>query len=385
MTGDLTTSTMRVPSLARCNREGLRARRELCWYRLLSVCAVLCLLGPTACSFTFSTRPIVKIGLVGPFEGWYRARGYDALWAVRVAVQEWNQVSGPRGYSVEVVALDDHMDPHLSQRRAAELVSDPAVVGVVGHFSASSVSAARELYSSARLPLVALSAVEATGDGVFVMAPTPLALAERALDFIEDSGTQSVGTRPPVLLSGYSGEAWHWTDPGEDTVVGVELVGEGWVETLSEIRPDWVICTIEDHFSGQIVSRARDAGIQASFMGGPNWATEGFRSIAAEAGGNFWFVTGVPRRGDLREAEAFFRAFRERSGHDPGPDAILAYDATVLLLAALDAPTAGEGVPTRGGVEESLSEISVPGLTGPVEFDSLGARSGASIWVYHVE
>jgi branched-chain amino acid transport system substrate-binding protein len=286
---------------------------------------------------------------------------------------------------VEVVALDDHLDPQLSQRRAEELAFDPAVVGVLGHFSASTVSAARGLYSSACLPLVTLSPVDATGDGVFVMAPSPQSLAATALDFVADSGPQSKGTGGAVLLSGYSDEAWHWADADEKALARVESGSKGWLTTLSEIQPDWVICTIEDHLTGQVVSRARDAGLEASFMGGPSWATEGFQRVATEAGGDYWFVTGIPRRGDMRGAKTFVRAFREQSGQDPGPDAIIAYDAAVVLLAALEAATAGQGVPTRGGVRESLSEISLPGLTGPVEFDSSGARSGASTWVYHVE
>jgi ABC-type branched-subunit amino acid transport system substrate-binding protein len=50
-------------------------------------------------------RPVVKIGLVAPFEGRERAVGYDAVYAARLAVRE---VSASQDeYDVELVALDD--------------------------------------------------------------------------------------------------------------------------------------------------------------------------------------------------------------------------------------------------------------------------------------
>jgi branched-chain amino acid transport system substrate-binding protein len=75
-----------------------------------------------------SLRPVVKIGLLAPFEGLYRRTGYAALEAMRMAVAE-------APYSaVEVLplALDDANDPLRAQRSAQKLVVDPAVVAVVG-------------------------------------------------------------------------------------------------------------------------------------------------------------------------------------------------------------------------------------------------------------
>jgi len=42
----------------------------------------------TACSA--STQPVVKIGLVAPFEGRYRPIGYEAIYAARLAIREIN-------------------------------------------------------------------------------------------------------------------------------------------------------------------------------------------------------------------------------------------------------------------------------------------------------
>jgi len=53
--------------------------------------------------------PTVKLGMVAPFEGLYRAVGYDALYAVKLAVREANAAGGVGGYRLEMVALDDRL------------------------------------------------------------------------------------------------------------------------------------------------------------------------------------------------------------------------------------------------------------------------------------
>jgi len=117
----------------------------------------LLLVGLSACA---SVRPVVKIGLVAPFEGRYRAIGYDAIYSARLAVREINEaggigaVDGAGGYRVALVALDDRGDPALARETAAALAVDPAVVAVVGHYLPDTTAAAAEVYAKVGLPLL---------------------------------------------------------------------------------------------------------------------------------------------------------------------------------------------------------------------------------------
>jgi len=58
-----------------------------------------------------STPPVVKIGLLAPFEERYRDDGYSALQAVRSALHERNAAGGVAGYQVALVALNDNGRP----------------------------------------------------------------------------------------------------------------------------------------------------------------------------------------------------------------------------------------------------------------------------------
>lgn len=98
-----------------------------------------------------SVDPVVKIGLVAPFEGRHRDVGYDAIYSARLAVREINQAGGINGYRVALVALDDGGQIDLARQAAASLGVDSAVVAVVGHYLPETTSAAQPVYAQSNL------------------------------------------------------------------------------------------------------------------------------------------------------------------------------------------------------------------------------------------
>ena len=119
----------------------------------ITVCGLLITLFLTSCA---SVQPVVKIGLVAPFEGAQRELGYDAIYAARLAVREINAAGGIGGYRVALVALDDGGDVQLAEETAASLTIDPGVMAVVGHGLAETTAVAQPTYADANLPLLPL-------------------------------------------------------------------------------------------------------------------------------------------------------------------------------------------------------------------------------------
>lgn len=105
----------------------------------------------TGCS---SVDPVVKIALVGPFEGKHRDIGYDVIYSARLAVREANESGGVGRYRVGLVALDDFGDAESAQMTAAAVAADPAVVAIVGHWLPETTSAAEKIYVSNDLPMI---------------------------------------------------------------------------------------------------------------------------------------------------------------------------------------------------------------------------------------
>ena len=107
-----------------------------------------------------SVAPVVKIGLVAPFEGRQRNVGYDVIYSARLAIREINEVGGIGGTRVALVALDDAGNPEYAEATANSLVIDPAVVAVVGHWLPETSDEARSIYAQHKMPFL-LGGVEA--------------------------------------------------------------------------------------------------------------------------------------------------------------------------------------------------------------------------------
>ncbi len=98
-----------------------------------------------------SVAPVVKIGLVAPFEGRHRTVGYDVLYSARLAVREINAAGGINGTRVALVALDDGGNPENAQATAESLLLDPNMVAVIGHWLPETTAAAAPLYTQGNL------------------------------------------------------------------------------------------------------------------------------------------------------------------------------------------------------------------------------------------
>ncbi|MFZ0546390.1 MAG: ABC transporter substrate-binding protein [Candidatus Promineifilaceae bacterium] len=120
--------------------------------RLLALFIILCVtVGLMACR---QAPLVVKIGLVGPFEGQYRAVGYDAIYSARLAVREVNEAGGIGRIRLALVALDDGSNPEMASQVANSLVLDPDVVAVVGDWLPETTTAAAPVYQEAGLPFL---------------------------------------------------------------------------------------------------------------------------------------------------------------------------------------------------------------------------------------
>lgn len=161
----------------------------------LSLFALLLVL--TSCA---SVQPVVKIGLVAPFEGAQRELGYDAIYAARLAVREINEAGGVGGYRVALVALDDGGDTELAVDTAVSLTIDPGVVAVIGHGLAETTAVAQPIYNEAGVPLLPLGNPPFTPQDPALL-PTEFQTAYNAVTpFAETAGPYAAATYDAMQL-----------------------------------------------------------------------------------------------------------------------------------------------------------------------------------------
>jgi len=107
-----------------------------------------------ACAFPGSTKPVIKIGMIAPFDGLLRHQGYQRLYGVKLALQEVNLSGGVAGYKIELVALNNFADADETILQSQELTLDSDVRGIIGQWDSALFDAAAPIYNAAQLAVV---------------------------------------------------------------------------------------------------------------------------------------------------------------------------------------------------------------------------------------
>jgi hypothetical protein len=257
-----------------------------------------------SCALPGDAAPVVKIGLIAPFEGLGRPLGYAVLPAVKAAIAETNASNSLHGYRVALVALNDDLDPATAARQAGALAQDRDILAVLGPFDSPAARQALPVLAAAAVPLLAAAPIETTTrppagascTGIFSLCPSPEKI-DAALRVV-------IGLSP-------------WTS---DAV-----------------------------FAADALTRGYAAGQPLHLVGGPDllrpWLPKR-AGIAAE---------GTEAFGCAITAEA--RERPESGGGDASLDhaAVLAGAGTRTLLAALAADIGAHGAPSRAGVAAALA------------------------------
>jgi ABC-type branched-subunit amino acid transport system substrate-binding protein len=320
----------------------------------------------TGCRFPGTVKPTIKIGLVAPFEGRYRYVGYDVIYAVRLALREANAAGGVAGYSVELVAYDDGGESAMAAEQAHKLSIDPAVVAAIGHFREETTVGTLGIYAKADIPLVAPAVFDpllTQGKGVFRLGPM-------------------AGTMETELYR-------------QEPLVVTSLQSTDGLRDVTASTADTVLFDADPVTAGEIAAALYDAGWEGTFLGGPELAAADYAAVAGGAAEGTVFVTPYPFPKDVPGSADFIAAYQAVShGVPPGPLALPAYEATWVLLEALERDIAAHGEPTREGMTSALAPTRREGLLGEITFDGdrnwsdaplywyqIGAEGTAQLWV----
>jgi branched-chain amino acid transport system substrate-binding protein len=362
---------------------------------------VLFILGWLICSCAGlgSTKPVVKIGLVAPFEGLYRQLGYEVLYAVKLAVRERNAAGGVSGHKVELVALDDGNDPAQAPLQARKMIVDPDVMGVIGHFSDEATLAAVDEYHRVGLALITQVAADAVTERGYpevfrLYARNELLGMEAARYVVKELGMRRLAILrgrddPSGRASGRSlAEAFLKTAEllGATVVLDTDAGEQAWLAALKAASPELIFFSGGAVEGAELITQVQEAGIEAIFMGGSGLDSPYVAQVGGEAVRGTLYITAAPRIEELVNSGDFVTGYQALAGRLPGPQAIMAYDATRVLLEALARAIECQGRPTRDGIVAELSTLQdYSGLIGAITFNDKGDLVAPKTYVYRIE
>jgi len=101
---------------------------------------------------------VTRVAVALPLTGDIAALGQGLNRACALALEEANAQGRFQGFKVEMVSFDDRSDPREAVSVANRIISDPSVVGVVGHFNSGCSIPASKVYASAHLAMISPAA-----------------------------------------------------------------------------------------------------------------------------------------------------------------------------------------------------------------------------------
>jgi ABC-type branched-subunit amino acid transport system substrate-binding protein len=125
---------------------------------------IVCCIFLFLCGCTVRPHDISRIALLEPFEGRYREVGYNALYAARLAMQDFADSS------IELLAIDDGSTVESAVNRARALAQDPLVKAAVVLGYAATADETQHAFGGLPVLVTGSWGAKPADDHVFVMA-----------------------------------------------------------------------------------------------------------------------------------------------------------------------------------------------------------------------
>lgn len=326
----------------------------------------------------------ILIGGFGPLSapGSYQG-GTEMRQAAEMAVDEVNEAGGVLGKEVELIFGDTEGLPERGTAVTERLITQNNVVGLVGEYHSGVALTEMEVAHKYGVPVVFAEpwSDDVTGSGydeIFRIAPSIDFYSSIATNYIAEAGWESVVFVVEDTDYGREqGETWR-AQLEEQGVTNVEVIfadpaTEDFTPILQRIAqdpPDMLGGVITGIGNSRMLSQSCDLGLA------PTPETAYYASIDAqypefwENVGNcgqyvFFTYVGLPRSLWNEKTEAFMANFEERYGTTPGAPALESYDATQILLQAIE--DAGSTEPAA--IVQALEGMEYTGALGNIWFE----------------
>lgn len=338
----------------------------------------------------------ILIGLAGPLTGPSARIGKDLENGAQLAIADANaQKPTLQGKPVtfKLLSEDDQSDPRTAVAVAQRLV-DEGVAGVVGHWNTGTSIPAARIYHDAGIAQVA---PVATGHGYTQQG---FDTSFRVMGHDDDGGNYAGDYAVKVLKAkriaviddrtafgqGLADEFIKSLAAQGQQPVAREYVDDKTVDfsavltTVRSKNADLIFFGGVDSQAAPLARRIKQLGMNTQLMGAGGFVSQTFLTLAQKEGeGVVALEPGLPLE-QMPGGKAFEQAYRERYKTHIELHAPFAYDATRVLIAAIE--QAGSADPAD--YLPKLRAIHYQGVTGTIAFDAQGNLQQPSFTLYRV-
>lgn len=345
----------------------------------------------------------IKIGLQAPITGDYAYEGQMARQSVEVAAELINKSGGVLGKQIEIVVVDDGSNPKDSALAAQKAVSQK-VVAVIGSYGSSVTEPAADIYEKNKLVSVGYgcTAVRLTmekdrtyffrtcgrddAQGLYFGKYAVETMGAKRIAIMHDNSTFAKGVADEAMkalepyVAGGKTEVVYF-----DAITPKEKDFSAAVTKLRETKPDVWYFTGYYPEAGLLIRQARDAGLDAPFIGANAAINDDFVKIAGLEVAAGSLMTQEPLVTDVTTpvAEQFKALYAEKFKELPSsPWPVYAADGLYAIVGAI----AKAGKTDSAAIADALrgKMDGVEGVTGPVLFTERGDRKDVPYKMYEI-
>ena len=349
----------------------------------------------------------VQIAAEGPFTGDEASIGAGALQAIRLAVKDFNNKGGVHGTQVTLVPWDDQHSAQTAQTLQAQGISDPTVLGIVGPMNSGVVLGSVQGLQSASPPLPFVS--ESASNVKVTDSGNSVAHRVNARDdaqgpadgkFLIDQGAKKVEVMD--AKSDYSTALADATQKylsdhnipfQRDAAKAGQTDFSTIIQKIKSFGADWVYFADEGPETAPFVTQLKQAGLtigqNINFLGTDGEEDPSIigKSQGAYDGAYATNITADPL--GVSSAASYVTEFKNEYGADSiskvGPFYGSAYEATQVLLQAINNSPVNNGKISRNDVISHLASDTFSTIFGSVKFDAKGDVQGGGIYVYQAK
>jgi branched-chain amino acid transport system substrate-binding protein len=339
----------------------------------------------------------IKIASQSPLSGGQSSLGEGIKLGTQLAIEQQSKALEGMGFKVALVPFDDQAKPDVGVANSKNLVTDPEILAVIGHLNSGVAIPSSEIYRDAKLAMVSpantnpiiternyptVSRVCGRDDvqGVVGSEFAFDTLKAKSVYIIHDKTTYGQGV------------AEFFRNDAEKK--GIKVLGFEGTEEKSNFDP--LITPIRAknpdliYFGGiyeqaaPFFKQAREKGVKSKFLGPDGLDSSELTKIAGKAVVGMYYTSVAGPVTVYPAAKEFADEYKKKFGKNPEPFAAQAYDATAVLVNAIELAAQGGKMPTRDAVTAAIRNVQYTGLTGRVEFDGKGDPKKALYFVLQV-